>query len=179
MPRLCPRPGPGRLTGGGMKTLPFILAGVFLISPMPATAEHAAGPAFLSFTFDGASIQFGPDRAGMTRFAMLDAISLEGVADRARLVVKFALPPEAGLDAHPLDARVTYRPDGFADFWQSIDAPGPGAFVFDAVQLSGPGPRVAGRFEVTLCRRASVMVQADRSDCRAAKGAFATELQID
>lgn len=160
-----------------MKALACGLAGLVLVTPFLAQAE----PAFLSFDFGAAPAQFQPvsGRAGITRFAMLDAISLEGQAGAARLVVKFALPPDAGTSAQPLDARVTYRPDGYVDYWQTAERPAPGAIIFEQVQLSGPRPRIAGRFEVTLCARASVMVAHDTGNCSLARGRFESELQID
>lgn len=160
-----------------MKPPAAALALLCLSTPIQAAAEND----FLHFVFRDAPAQFQPvpGRAGMTRFSMLDAISLEGQAGAARLVVKFALPPDAAPGAQPLDARVSYRPDGYVDYWQTAELPAPGAFIFERVQLSGPRPRIAGRFEVTLCARASVMVAHDTGTCSVARGRFASDLQID
>jgi hypothetical protein len=43
---------------------------------------------------------------------MLDAIGIEGAAGAARLTLEIALPPDAGPGTAPLDARVTYQPEG-------------------------------------------------------------------
>ena len=160
-----------------MKPPAAALALLCLVTPIQAPAESD----YLRLEFRDAPAQFQPvpGRAGMTRFSMLDAISLEGQAGAARLVVKFALPPDAAPDAQPLDARVTYRPHGYVDYWQTAELPAPGAFIFEQVQLSGPRPRVTGRFEVTLCARASVMDMHDSGNCSVARGRFASDLQID
>ncbi|MCC5991798.1 MAG: hypothetical protein JJT99_04670 [Rhodobacteraceae bacterium] len=164
-----------------MKPSAASLALLCLILPMQTTAQGVADSEFLRFVFSDAPAQFQPvpGRAGMTRFSMLDAISIEGQAGAARLVVKFALPPEAGIDAQPIDARVSYRPDGYVNYWQTAKLPAPGSFIFEQVQLSGPRPRIAGHFEVTLCARASVIAAHDTGNCRVATGSFATKLQID
>ncbi len=151
-----------------------------LIPPCCATALADSEP-YMSLEFADAPAQFQPvpRRAGMTRFSMLDAISFEGAAGPTRLVVEIGLPPRAPLDATPVDARVTYRPDGFTDYWQTIGMPRAGEFTFTQLDLSGPRPQIAGEFRVTLCQRASVMVLANTEACRQAVGTFATHLQID
>ena len=182
------RPGPFAFrvmaapTGHAMKRRAcLVLACALIPACAVATATRAGGVDFMRFDFADAPGQFQPvpDRVGMTRFSILDAISFEGAAGPARLVVKLALPPGAAPGAQPVDARVTYRPDGFSDFWQTADMPGPDAFAFTRLELSGPAPQIVGTFQVLLCRRASVMVPADPETCQRATGAFATELQTD
>lgn len=153
---------------------------VLLCLPCAGLAGPGSPADFLSLQFPDAPAAFTklPRRAGMSRFATLDAISFEGEAGPARLVVKFALRQDADHQPLLLDARVTYRPDGFTDFWQTITVEA-GAFAFDTLDLSGPAPHVAGAFTVSLCRRASVMVPADPEECQTASGHFNTDLQID
>jgi hypothetical protein len=159
-----------------------LLRGLAIVCLTWSAAPQAlkADAPFLRFEFGAAATTYEkvPQRAGMTRFLVLDAISLEGASGQARLVIELAMPPEAGMDAQPLDARVTYRPDGFVDFWQTITIP-PDGFVFDVVELSGPSPRIAGSFALPLCERASIMVPADPARCQMAQGQFATDLQLD
>ena len=157
-----------------------ILAAVLILAPA-ATAVPARADGSLTFSCPGAAEHFHPvpNGAGFTRFSMLDAIGIDAAAGTARLVIEVALPPGATAGSDPVDARVTYRPDGFRDYWQTADMPPPGAIVIDAVSLRGPVPSIAGRFRVTLCRRASVMVPADPGDCHPAEGSFDTQLQID
>ncbi|WP_209425256.1 hypothetical protein [Pararhodobacter sp. SW119] len=161
---------------------PAVLA-ASLITALAATPAPAQG--WLTLDFPGAPARLAPvaGGAGITRFSMLDAVGIEAAgeagAETARLVIEIALPPDAAPGTLPLDARVTYRPDGFRNYWQTADLPPPGAIVLEDVALRGPAPRLAGRFEVVLCRRASVMVPADAGDCRSAAGAFDTPLQID
>ena len=161
-----------------MNLIAAVFAAFCLVMSAQARADEVV---VLRFAFADAPQEFTyiPGRAGMTRFSMLDAISIEGQAGAARLVVKFALPPDAGPGAQLLDARVTYRPDGFADFWQTVDIPAPEAFRFERVVLTGPRPEIAGRFNVALCPRVSIMRPADLEGCRMASGQFATHLQID
>lgn len=145
-------------------------------------AAQSASPdvAFMTFDFSGAPEHFSklPDRAGMTRFSALDAISFEGVAGPEHLVVKIAIAAGATKQDPLLDARVTYRPNGFTNYWQSIEI-APDAFHFDLLELSGMTPRIAGGFTVSLCHRASVMTQPDPEQCQTAQGQFFTDLQID
>ena len=156
-----------------------------LAAPLALILALAAGPVSaegaLALAFPGAPKRFAavPGGAGITRFSILDAVGIEGAAGAARLTLEIALPPDAGPGTAPLDARVTYRPEGFRDYWQTAAVPPPGAIVLEEVALRGPAPRLAGRFRVTLCRRASVMVAADPGDCRIAAGTFDTPLQID
>jgi hypothetical protein len=149
---------------------------VVALATAPASAQG-----WLTFDFAGAPDRLVPvpGGAGITRFWMLDAIGIEGSADTARLVIEIALPPDAGRGTAPVDARITYRPDGSRDYWQTAELPPPGALVLDRVALRGPVPRISGRFQVRRCRRASVMVKADTGDCRPAAGAFDMHLQID
>jgi len=148
---------------------------------LPVLAQDAPGASVLQFDFPGAPKAFAPvpGRAGLTRFGALDALSIEGQAGSARLVVEFALPPDAGPDAAPIDARVTFRPDGFTNFWQTAEMSGSQAIRLTQVALSGPQPRIAGSFAVTLCARASVLRPADPDTCQIARGEFSTQLQID
>lgn len=142
----------------------------------------AAEPLFsLQFTFPDAARDFAPvpGRAGITRFMILDAISFEGAAGPSRLVVQLALPPEATRATSPVDARITYRPDGFTAYWETPDIPPPGAIRFTTLALDGPQARIAGTFAVTLCHRASVLHPADPARCAEATGRFDMELQHD
>jgi len=152
-----------------------------LILALAAAAVPATAGSRLTLDFPDAPerLQPVPGGVGVTRFSMLDAIGIEGVAGAARLVIEIALPPDAVPGTAPLDARVTYRPDGFRDFWQTTEVPPPGAIVLTEVALRGPAARIRGRFRVLLCRRASVMVPADSGDCHPAEGVFDTHLQID
>jgi hypothetical protein len=153
---------------------PLALALAVLPAPAPAGGE-------MTLDFPDAPGRFVPvpGGAGLTRFRALDAIGIDGQAGRARLVIEIALPPGAGpLDA-PLDARVSFRPAGFRDYWQTTGPLPSGAIALDTVALSGPSPRIAGRFRVVLCRRASAMAPADPGDCHPAAGRFDTTLQID
>ncbi len=135
----------------------------------------------MQFDFPGAPAEFDavPGRAGMTRFAALDALSIEGQAGPARLVVELALPPGADPATPPLEARVTYRPEGFATAWQSIAPPDAAQLVLTEIALSGPRPRIAGSFEIPLCFRPALLVPPDPDQCRTATGSFATVLTID
>jgi hypothetical protein len=169
--------GIGVLQGSVVRAL-ACLAGA--CAAVGLVAGPTAASDFLTFDFADAPSRFEPvpQRAGMTRFAMLDAISFEGAAGPARLVIELALPAQAELGTQPVDARVTYRPDGFTQYWQTI-AIAPDAFVFETLALSGPTPRIVGTFEVSLCLRLSLMQPANPAQCQTASGRFDTALQID
>ncbi|TVR47289.1 MAG: hypothetical protein EA386_08210 [Rhodobacteraceae bacterium] len=148
---------------------------------LPVLAQDQGSSAVLHLAFPDAPARFDvvPGRAGLTRFSALDAISLEGQAGRARLVIELALQPDAGPDPQPLDARVIYRRDGFGTAWQSIAPPGPDSFAFHDLALSGPHPRIAGTFTLPLCHRATLLETPDPERCKIATGRFDTVLQLD
>jgi hypothetical protein len=158
---------------GGAITLVAILA-----SPAPAQASDG-----LSLTIDGTTLAFLPQmdggRTGFTRFLSVDAISIEGENGPARLVVELALPPGARNGDQPHDARISYRPDGWRDYWVSPLAFPPGAVVIEDLDLSGTAPRIAGHFAVPLCFTASPVHTPDPNRCLAASGRFATPLVRD
>lgn len=148
---------------------------------LPVLAQDEGEGAILHLAFPDAPAEFDavPGRAGLTRFSALDAISFEGQAGRARLVITLSLPPDAGPDPQPLDARVIYRADGFGTAWQSIAPPGPESFSFHDLALSGPRPRIVGTFTLPLCHRASLLAPPDPARCEVATGRFDTVLHID
>lgn len=157
---------------------PAALALILAAGALPA---GAGTPGALTLDFPGAPASFAPvaGGAGITRFSMLDAIGIEGAAGAARLVIEIALPPGAGPGTAPVDARVTYRPDGFRDYWQTAAPARDEAITLTRVELAGPAPRIAGRFRVTLCRRADVIAPPDLARCHEAEGGFDTILQPD
>jgi len=162
-----------------MRQITLLAASLCLaLVALPAAARDGG---VMTLDFPDAPGRFAtvPGGAGITRFSMLDAIGIEAAAGSARLVLEIALPPGARPGAAPVDAWVTYRPDGFRDYWQTAEPPLPGAIVVKDVGLRGPSPWIAGRFRVLLCRRASMMVPADPGACRPAAGTFHTTLQID
>ncbi len=58
-------------------------------------------------------------RTGFTRFLSVDAVSIEGKDGVATLVLELALPPGARTIDAPHDARISFRPDGWQDYWVS------------------------------------------------------------
>ncbi|MCC5968911.1 MAG: hypothetical protein JJU15_03090 [Pararhodobacter sp.] len=156
----------------------MVAASALCAAPLPAVAEGA-----LSFTFDGASIEFVAQlegaRTGFTRFASVDAVSIEGVQGQARLVLELALPPGARTGDAPHDARISYRPDGFRDYWVSPSDVPEGAVIVELLDLSGPSPRISGQFSVPLCFTRTPVHMPDLSRCLPAHGQFDTALMRD
>ena len=151
---------------------------VFAAAVLPAAAETA-----LSLEFDGATHALSPQmnagRTGVTRFVTVDAVSIEGVDGPAGLVLELAFTPGARSDDQPHDARISYRPDGWRDYWVSPPDFPPGAVVIDHLDLSGPEPRIAGSFAMPLCFTPSPVHTPDPARCLPASGRFAAPLERD
>ncbi len=151
----------------------IVLAGVVLVS---GAVSAAAEPA-LQFRFQDIAQDFAlnapQSRAGFTRFMSVDAVSFEGVAGDARLVVQLSLPPGGSM---PHDARILFLPEGWRDYWVSPLVFPEGGVTVEALRLSGTEPRIAGRFDVDLCFTRSPMHLPDMDQCYRASGAFATDL---
>lgn len=157
-----------------------LLAAFASLLPAALLAGSAEGEASLHLRFDGAARVFTlvteGGRSGFTRFAVLDAVSIEGQAGPARLVVEITLPPGAASGAPPWDARISFRPKGFRDYWVSPPAFPEGALVIEHLTLSDPAPRIAGRFDVPLCFTRSPLHPPDPARCLPASGRFDTPL---
>lgn len=143
-----------------------------LASTMTAYAEDSMSLHFQDFTQDFA-LDDPQSRAGFTRFMSVDAVSFEGVAGAARLVVQLSLPPGGSV---PHDARILFLPEGWRDYWVSPLVFPEGGVVLEALALSGTAPRIAGRFDVDLCFTRSPMHLPDMDKCHRASGEFATAL---
>jgi hypothetical protein len=148
-----------------------------------ASMPPAAAETVLSLAFDGAVRSFTPvmegARTGFTRFASVDAVSIEGADGPARLVLELALPPGSQSGAALHDGRILFRPDGFRDYWVSPPVLPEGAVEIEQLDLSGRSPRITGRFEVPLCFTPSPMRTPDPARCRPASGRFSTVLVRD
>jgi len=137
----------------------------------------------LSLTFDGAAHRFVPQtegaRTGFSRFATLEAVSIEGTDGPARLVVELSLPSGARAGDAPYGARISFRPDGWRDFWVSPPELAGAAVSVEVLDLSGPAPRIVGRFMAPLCFKSTPLHPPDPARCRLAAGRFATPLVPD
>ncbi len=149
------------------------LASVFWIAGISMSAAETR----MRLHFPDAAQEFALDdpqsRAGFTRFMSVDAVSFEGVAGAARLVVQLSLPPGGAV---PHDARILFLPDGWRDYWVSPLVFPEGGVVVEALALTGTAPRIAGRFDVDLCFTRSPMHLPDMDKCHRASGDFATGL---
>ncbi len=160
-----------------------VLALVSATAVSAITASASDAQTGMSLEFDGAHHAFAPQleggRTGFTRFASVDAIGLEGAQGRMRLVLELALPPGSATRAAPHDIRISFRPEGFRDYWVSpADTPGD-TVVIEYLDLSGPSPRIAGQFTVPLCFTVSPLHQPDPARCLTASGRFDTALVRD
>lgn len=157
-----------------------LLAAFVSVLPAAPGAGTAEAEASLRLHFDGAHQVFTlvteGGRSGFTRFAALDAVSIEGQDGPARLVVEITLPAGADSGASPWDARISFRPQGFRDYWVSPPAFPEGGIVIDQLALSGPAPWIAGRFDVPLCFTRSPLHPPDPARCLPASGQFDTPL---
>lgn len=118
-------------------------------------------------------------RTGASRFARLTAVSLEGRAGPARVVIELSLPPGADPAKRVLDGRVIYRPDGFRDFWISHGPLPTDALTVEALDLTPGAARIAGRFSLPLCPVTSVLAAPDPTRCAPAEGRFDAPLILD
>jgi len=154
------------------------VTGAFLAFGAQASAE-----ARLELEFDGTAHVFVPQmvgaRTGFTRFLTVDAVSMEGVDGPARLVVELSFPPGAGMGDAPYDARISFRPEGWRDYWVSPPDFPDGAVTIKHLDLSGPAPRIAGYFTVPLCFTQSPIHASDLTRCQMASGMFDTALVPD
>ena len=145
-------------------------------------AAGVAGPE-LTLVLDGETRRFVPQmdggQTGFTRFISVDAVSIAGADGPARLVLELAFPPGARSGDAPHDARISYRPQGWRDYWVSPPAFPPGAVRVEHLDLSGPSPRITGSFALALCATATPMQQPDLTRCRTVSGRFDTPLVPD
>lgn len=152
-------------------------------SALPGSALPGSGAAVLSLVFDGVAHDFAPRmegaRTGFSRFAALDALSIEGEDGPARLVLEFALPTDARPGDSPLDARISFRPDGWREYWVSLPLFPAGAVTIEHLDLSGPAPRIAGRAVLSLCLAASPLHPPDPARCAPAILRFDTAVLPD
>ena len=159
------------------------LAAVLAALPGAALPGAALAETALSLTFDGTAHRFVPQmegaRTGFSRFASLEAVSIEGADGPARLVLELSLPPGALAGDDPYAARISFRPDGWRDYWVSPPELSGAAVSVELLDLAGPAPRIAGRFAAPLCFTASPMHPPDPARCRPAAGRFATPLVPD
>ncbi len=144
---------------------------------------HALAEPVLSLAFDGTTHTFTPQmegaRTGFTRFMSVDAVSIEGKDGIATLVLELALPPGARTGDAPHDARISFRPEGWRDYWVSpVEFPA-GAIVIDHLDLSSQTPEISGHFAVPLCYTATPIHAPDPARCLPASGRFSTALVRD
>ncbi len=159
------------------------IAAMLALAAVWAAAASESEDTGMRLEFDGETMVFLPKmegaRTGFTRFASVDAVSIEGAAGPARLVLELALPPGSRTGDQPHDARISFRPDGFRNYWVSPPEIPQGAVTINLLDLSGPSPRVAGHFHVPLCFAATPIHTPDLSHCLPASGRFDTALVRD
>ena len=156
----------------------WVAASVIVVFGTQARADPA-----LTLEFDGTTHAFTPQmdgaRTGFTRFLSVDAVSIEGKDGVATLVLELALPPGARTGDAPHDARISFRPDGWQDYWVApLDFPA-GAIVIDHLDLSSKAPEISGQFAVPLCFTASPVHAPAPTRCLPASGRFTTALVRD
>ena len=155
----------------------FIAAAALLLAVQSASAEG------ITLSFDGMNRSFIPQmdgaRTGFTRFDRIDAISIEGADGAARLVIEMSFLAGARRGDQPHDARISYRPDGWRDYWVSPPVFPQGALTVDGLDLSSLEPRISGSFSVPLCFARSVVDAPNLDHCQTATGRFSTLLVRD
>lgn len=162
---------------------PVIVRLSFVLATAMAWPTVAQTPGGLSLSFDGVARNFAPimegARTGFTRFLTVDAVSIEGAEGPGRLVVELSLPPGARTGDQPHDARISFRPDGWRDYWVWSPDRLAGELMIEQLDLSGPHPRIVGHFEAALCFAHSPVNQPDPDRCLPASGRFDTPLVRD
>jgi len=162
---------------------PVIVRLSFVLATAMAWPTVAQTPGGLSLSFDGVARNFAPimegARTGFTRFLAVDAVSIEGADGRERMVVELSLPPGARTGDQPHDARISFRPDGWRDYWVSPPEVLSGGVMIEHLDLTGPNPRIAGHFALALCFTRSPVHQPDPGSCIPASGRFDTPLVRD
>lgn len=146
-------------------------------------AAQGAAAQEMSLNLSGATLNFTPQmeggRTGFSRFAQVDAVSIEGGDGMARLVLELAFASGARAGDQPHDARISYRPQGWRDYWVSAPLFPAGGITIDELDLSGLEPRIAGSFRVELCLTRSPVHVPDPDHCQPASGRFTTPLMRD
>ena len=156
----------------------WVATSVFVVFGTHALAEPA-----LTLDFDETTHTFTPQmegaRTGFTRFMSVDAVSIEGKDGVATLVLELSLPPGARTGDAPHDARISFRPEGWRDYWVSPPDFPAGAIVIDHLDLSSQAPKISGQFAVPLCYTATPIHVPDSARCLPASGSFTTALVRD
>ena len=156
----------------------WVAASVIVVFGTQARSDPA-----LLLEFDGTTHAFTPRmdgaRTGFTRFMSVDAVSIEGKDGGATLVLELSLPPGARTGDAPHDARISFRPEGWRDYWVSpVEFP-EGGIVIEHLDLSSQTPEISGRFAVPLCHTATPIHAPDPARCLPASGRFSTALVRD
>lgn len=168
---------------GAFGCAPLCLGAAIVIAFAGSIAASGWAEAGLSLAFDGVTHAFAPQmdgaRTGFTRFVSVDAVSIEGADGRARLVIELAMPPRTRSTDSPHDVRISFRPDGWRDYWVSPPGVPAAAVEIEHIDLSGPSPRIIGRFALPLCFTPSPIHVPDPAKCLPASGRFDTALVRD
>lgn len=155
----------------------IITASALLLAAQAASAEG------ITLSFDGMNRSFTPRmdgaRSGFSRFDRVDAVSIEGADGAARLVIEMSFLPGARGGDQPHDARISYRPEGWRDYWVSPPLFPQGALTIEGLDLSSLEPRISGSFSVPLCFARSVVDAPNLEHCQTATGRFSTLLVRD
>jgi hypothetical protein len=156
---------------------------IFVTTAIACLTAQAVGATGIELEFDGERQYFIPEmagaRTGFTRFLNVDAVSMEGKNGPARVVLEFSFTPGARTGDTPYDARISFRPDGWRNYWVSPAEFPSGAILIEHLDLSGPMPHIKGKFTVPLCFTKSPIHPPDMTRCQMASGVFATELVPD
>ncbi len=126
------------------------------------------------------------DEASSTAFLVVpgggfSSLSLAGYgSDNARLGVDVTFMSEAPTpETAPIEAIVTYSPQGTGLHWTSEGAPEAISIVFTALTSAGDETRATGTFSGQLCYAEGYGSEADANNCRAIEGSFDTPITIE
>lgn len=144
------------------------------LGALPGALPAEAVP---SLAFDGAAHRFGPQtggaRTGFSCFTRLEVVGIEDADGPARLVLELSLLPGARTGDASCAARISFRLDGWRDYWVTPPERSGAAVSVEELDLSGPAPCIAGRFAAPLCFIATPLHLPDPARCRPAARRFA------
>ncbi|WP_417584397.1 hypothetical protein [Pelagibacterium sp.] len=123
----------------------------------------------------------GTSTAEIRSFGPVTSISIQAHDPEADSLMRNVLTIEVSLmegNASGFEPSVAWWPEGMSPpFYLSEDSGRAPEIVFDALSLEDEAAAAQGSFSAVVCRRESMLTEADTSDCRQVEGTFDTALR--
>lgn len=125
----------------------------------------------------------GTSTAEIQSFGPMTSISIQAHDPEAGSLMRNVLSIEVSLmgsdaSASIIEPSVSWWPEGMSPpFYLSEDSGTAPEVVFDTLSLEDGAAAAKGRFSAVVCRRDSMLAEADTSDCLPVEGTFDTALR--